>query len=386
MEQQGEKAKIRIILPAFYRRLIILFLIVSCILALGLWYFIFGSVRITITPAYQKVNTEAIITVKGVLFHSPLESDQSIKGSFYEYRFQKDFEIQTTGKKIVSDETVGRVRIVNNYSRDQILVATTRLLAPDGTLLRTSSDVVVPSGGSVVVSVYPDKPESFTRLEPTRFLIPGLWEGLQDKIYAESTMVLQAGERTVPFVSQDDLDNIEERISDQLDALIFQKLENDLLADESLFSKLIKKDIENIHTDAQVGDERESFRVNVSVNAVVIVFDESRLFAILKRRFNEELPTGKRLEALLPESIVYFIESYNPDEPSASIRVYAEGRAVLNRKNEIFSVDLLAGMSEEEVLEYLQQFPEIQHVEVKFSPSWLRRVPRSSEKIEVVIK
>ena len=71
-----------------------------------------------------------------------------------------------TGEEIIGQEVVGEVIIINNYTKNQPLVATTRLLSPDGKLYRLKETVNVPAGGTVKAAVYADEPKEEMAIGP----------------------------------------------------------------------------------------------------------------------------------------------------------------------------------------------------------------------------
>src|SRR3989338_1337682 len=103
----------------------------------------------------------------------------------------QEFEVSDTfdirAKESASKKTGGTVTIVNKYSRNQPLVRSTRLFTQDGKLFRIAESVNVPAGGTTKVFVEADEEGDSYLINATTFSIPGLWEGLRDLIYGEST-------------------------------------------------------------------------------------------------------------------------------------------------------------------------------------------------------
>jgi hypothetical protein len=76
-----------------------------------------------------------------------------------------------------------KIIIYNNYEKDQFLVSTTRVIAPDNKIFRISNTVTVPANSSAAVDLYSDDGYDFDYLKNSKFTIPGLRVGLQDDIY-----------------------------------------------------------------------------------------------------------------------------------------------------------------------------------------------------------
>jgi len=381
-----QQHNVKIILPVFYRNLVVFMLLSSALLVFGIFYFVLGSVKIRISTSFQKVVAEEVVDIRALPFDSPIEEGPQVRGKFYEYTLHETFAIPASGRKEVDDGTVGVVTIVNTYSRDQALVETTRLLSPDNVLVRTRNSITVPAGGRVDVAVYADDPDSFSRVLPSRFIIPGLWEGLQDKIYAENSEPLEKGGRTISIVTEKDVENIEQSISEKVDEIVRGKLENDITPEEELFSKLIQKEVLSTSVNAAVGDERQSVEALVSVRATVVVFDEAKLLTVLRKKLSEKVPSGKRLAQVDADSLIYSIEKYDPQTKTASVKAYAEGSTILDSSSKLFDKSELYGMGRKQLVAHFQEASGVESVEVEFSPAWIHRVPGTDEKIEIIFE
>lgn len=378
---QSAYPKKSIALPKFYRNAAIFFILATALLAGGFLYNIFGSVKIIVSPVYQKVSVDTMVEIIDMGEADTLKN--AISGRLYEFEIEEDIAIPATGNKIVLGDTVGEVTLFNNYSQDQTLVATTRLLAPNGTLLRLKNAAVVKKGQKTQASVYPDRPEAFSELAPTRFTIPGLWKDLQDIIYAESFVTFRKGGAKIPFIAENDIHVLEKKILDSIDQKAQLELKTKIEEDETLYSRLLQKEILEKSVTGKVGEEKDILKAHVRSKVTAIIFDERKMVALMKKNLSDSLPKGKELKEIDPKNIIYTIERYDSVKKSVFVKVYAEGRAQIQADNAIFNAALLYGMREGEVKKYFQKYKEIESVEIEFSPSWLKRIPKREDKIEI---
>jgi len=312
--------------------------------------------------------------------------ENEINGKIFEIVKEGNKSFVATEEKDIISDTVGKVTIINNYSKDQQLVATTRLLSPDGVLLRIKSDIKVPAGQSLSVEVYADKPDEFTELEPTQFIIPGLWSGLQDKIYGESKAALTKGGFKVKVVSQNDIDNAAKSLADELYNQALSEVDQQLSITEKLHTKVVKREVISGQTDTEIGAEIDPFNYNLQQKIIFVVFDEKKLVNLVKQRIEQDLPPNKQLLGLDTSSLNYNLEKVDIVEKVANLKVEASGLAALTEQSGLFSKEDLVDMSEEEVKKYFADFSEVENVEIQFIPSWLRKMPGSAVRIEVVVK
>lgn len=376
----------KIKLSKSYFLIAFVFLVVAAINFFIVSYFILGKTEIIITPTSQKVSANILVDIEESEFDSPAKDQNIVEGKIASITLEETQTNSSTGSKEISDETVGQVKIINNYSKDQKLVATTRLLSPQGILLRLKNEVNVPASGNIIASVYPDKPEDFTELEPMRFTIPGLWSGLQDKIYAENETTLKKGGQKVKIVAADDLTTAEKKIVETLSEKALNDFVQKLGDKQSHYSKLVQKEILDKKADAGAGDEKPQFNLYMKIKIVIIAFDETSLNAIIKQKLSESLSEGMKLSDIDAKSVNYTVEKYDAEEKTANLKVYAEGKAALKGEGIILNKKALTGLSEPEIIQYFLTFPQIDKVEVVFHPAWLKRASLVAQRIKFIVQ
>jgi len=182
---------------SFYRKILIGFSVMAVLVAALIAYFSLSKTIITVTLKPQIKSTTFTLGIRTNAAEQNSDAIEVLSGTVTttEVKSSKTFDNPSTGDEVPAQAT-GTVTIYNKYTKAQPLSATTRLLAPDGTLFRIKNVVTVPAGGKVDnVAVYADQPGKSGNLDPTKFTIPGLWAGLQDKLYAESAAAMTGGTR-----------------------------------------------------------------------------------------------------------------------------------------------------------------------------------------------
>ncbi|MCX6799618.1 MAG: hypothetical protein NT091_00520, partial [Candidatus Falkowbacteria bacterium] len=195
-----------------YKKIAISFLVATLILAAFIVYLYLVKVSITIVPAKEKLNTNMIVSVLDTEKHKGLTKENSVIGVVKEIEITDSEEFESTGKKLIDNEIVGEVEIVNNYNKNQPLVASTRILSPDNKIFRIKNTVTVLAGKSVRVPIYTEKTDKEYAIGPTNFTIPGLWSGIQDKIYARSDSAFIYQENSKRFITNVDILNAKEKM------------------------------------------------------------------------------------------------------------------------------------------------------------------------------
>ncbi|RJR31627.1 hypothetical protein C4569_01555 [Candidatus Parcubacteria bacterium] len=369
----------------FYKYTAIFFVSLALFLMIGIYNMGMGSVKIIIFPSQSTIDAEFIIDVREMPFN-PIElSENEISGRIFEVTREGKKKYLPTGSRFVSGSSAGKVTIVNNYSKDQTLVKTTRLLSSEGILFRTSKDIVVPAGGKVSVEIYPDNPDKFTEVLPGRFTIPGLWAGLQNKIYGESDTKLSKTGYEIKIVTAEDMAKAEEDLKNVLYQEALNEVNAQLTPAEKILTKVVESDIEQNLSSAEAGAEIDEFEENLKVKTVFVVFDEKNLLKKAEEKSQELLPSGKRLSGLGLENLSYEIEKYDIADKAANLKVLISGQAMLTGESSIFDKEKLTGKTAEEIKNYLLEFEEIKDVEVKLTPSWAKKSPSAADRIEIEI-
>lgn len=376
------------LLPKNYRNLGLGFFVLAILAFASVFYLIWAKVTIIITPNTQQVNQELVFDVKEGVVMSDFTADKVAPGKVRGVTVESSSNFSATGSKFLRSDVVGEVTIVNSYSKEQTLIDSTRLAAsdnPDKTLVRLKKTVVVPPGGKVNVQVYPDDPENFSDISPTRLIIPGLWGPLQDKIYAENSDSLTQGGYNVTIVTKQDLDQAQTALKEQLYQQAIAEVSQQLDPQETLWPKLVSAKVEELDFDVAEGDEAAEFRAAMSLKAIVVVFDETAVISLARELVKSEMSGEKQLVDLDTRSFSYLVESYNLDTGVANVRLTFAADSMLGNINEFLDKSKLVGLTEEEIKSYFSQFSEIKSVEVKFQPVWLKKTPRIQEKIVIEI-
>lgn len=371
-------AMYKVKLSRIYRKLLAVFLLACAVLVIFIVFVVFNKAIITIQANEKLVRTDFPVNI---VAGAGEDSAMSIPGKLNDVIIEKNGEFSASGTKKIEDDVIGAVKIINNYSQDQPLVATTRLETEDGILLRINERVEVPAGGEVSVQVYADDPSSFNEIQPTQFTIPGLWKGLQDKIYAQSDSVIKNTAEEVKFVQQKDIDRAKEQLTEKL----YEQIKHDFAENSEKGILVIDHEILEENVNAEDGEITDQFDVQMKMKVTVVMFDKDKLYPLAGEKIMTELPDGFKLENINLEQFTYSIENYNDETETVSVNVHAEGSARLDTEGEVVSKQKLMGLTEKGAELYLSCLPEIESADVELSPFWVRKIPSFEDHIEIVI-
>ncbi len=371
-----------------YRRIAYFFIFLVFILLLTSAYFLLTKVVITLVPDQQRMSNNLIFDVKDKDSDASV-SRSSIKGVVKTMQIEYKKAYPASGSEVIGKEAIGQAIIFNNYSKSQMLVATTRLLSASGQLFRLKNTVNVPAGGSIKVEIYADEPTPEMAINPTKFNIPGLWAGLQDKIYAETKEKIVYQQKIKKHLIQKDIDN---GIRDMRQQLLskakteINKKYNDY--DEVIYN--IDDDSIQSSIDAEVGDEINEANITMSAKVVVVAFKGQEASALAKKKFITSLSDNKELVNFDQKNIIYSLNNYNDIDGVATINATFEGKISLKKDSSVIDKEKIIGLNKKQLEIYLDNLEDVSGHEIKFYPSFLpdflKKVPRLPERINIKVK
>jgi len=369
---------------SLYQKIAVSFIILTAILLAIIFYFSFVKVSISLIPNQERLSSNLIIDIYD-------KSKRSVAGNGVVLGVVKQIEVEQTksfqasGVEVMGEEVTGKVIIINNYSKNQPLVATTRLLSPDNKLFRLKNTVNVPAGGRIEVEVYADEPSPEAAIGPTHFTIPGLWAGLQDKIYGESKEAMKYSQKVKNYIQQADIDM---GVKDLKQSLI-EKAKNEVSAAYKDYSQIIY-DIDNNsisqRLDGEVGDERDEFSITMKTMVIVVAFNDDEVYQLAQQKLISVLPNDKELLEFNKDDISYNLNNYNINQGMASLNVNFTGKMIIKEGADVIDPNKILGLTSQQLDGYLMSLPEIVSYEIKFTPSWVKKVPNLVDRIKIEIK
>ncbi|MFA5134478.1 MAG: hypothetical protein WC505_01665 [Patescibacteria group bacterium] len=371
----------------FYRKLVVGFSAATVLLLAIVIYYSLSKTTITIglKPQEQSATFSVMIicadcetTSSGPVLRGTLLATE-VSGS--------ETAINTNEGSQVEAQATGTVTIYNNWSQVQPLAATTRLLTPDGILFRIRNRVDVPAGGtSENVEVYADVPGASGNIEPTTFTIPGLWAGLQDTIYAESSAPMTGGLRNAAVLTNELIGETRQALRERLiadAAAEFSSTEEAQARNQTVSTSAVTALVISEETSADAGTEVDSFTMDMSIRAVGVLFDENELMSIALDKLSDECGEDERILQHSTEDLEYSIEQYDLDTGVAHIKGTLKAGVVPRLSNGIFDRENVTGKDLHEVEAYFSNFDSVDSVNVEFSPFWVSTVPQLKDHIEI---
>ena len=276
----------------------------------------------------------------------------------------------------------GVVTLYNDSSRAQPLVATTRLLTPDGVLFRMSEGATVPPNGSIKANVYADQEGVTGNIGPSDFTIPGLGTARQKEVYAKSVSDMTGGIAYVGVVSQKDVVSAEVDLEAALEEAGGDKLAA-LYPGKELVYKVINT---NITTDVEIGSEVDGFTLSGSARVVGAFYDQSELQTFAVDHLEKQVVGTSESVHESNNAPSAIIEKADETSGVATLGVSYSGLVSLDPNSKDLQRIMFYGKTEDEVRRYVLSLDHVSGVEVRFRPVWNTSVPHVADHVNIVVR
>jgi len=372
-----------------YKKIAYFFIFLVLVSVSFVLYFSFVRVEIVLIPNQEKISNNMIFDI----YDKDKEDIKTtmIPGAVRGETIESSSTFESSGTEVIGKEAVGEVTIINNYSQNQPLVASTRMIPANDVdkLFRLKETVNVPAGGEVKAEVYADDPSPEMAIKATRFTIPGLWAGLQDKIYAESDSDIVYRQKVKKYIVDSDFDNAKKALRQKL--LSEAKAEINKAYKE--YGKIIYKIDENSivnNFDNEAGEELDEFKASIRADVIIVAFDEKKAALMAQQKFMASLSSDKELISFDESNIIYALNKYDTDKGEATVSASFEGRVSIKEDANVVVANDILGLKKDQLDVYLGSKTELAGYEIKFYPSFLpgflKKVPRLVDKVKIEIK
>jgi len=363
-------------LPTIYRKVIKLIILISLLLIVAIIFFEAGKATVVVKIKSQQrdVNFATPVTEEG--------TNNTLKGRILlSAEIEKSKKFTTPQTEVTEKKASGEVTIYNHYSVNQQLVATTRLLTSDGLLFRITESVNVPAGGEIKVMARADQEGDQYLIGPAKFTIPGLWIGLQDKIYAESKGPMTYQKTNKYQVTQEIYDQAKEELINEIKKEALTNFQKDLKENETIKEDAQAIEIAEEKSSVELFNEAKEFEITIKAKVKTLAFNENELRQLIVNELASTLQPGDKVEFENPQMTLK-IELYPEEKENIAV---ITGQYQVKILNSDIDLNKIKGLSKDEAKKILQDLPNVESAQVNLWPFWVTKVPNDEKKIELTI-
>jgi len=353
-------------------------------------YTFFARSEIKVWPTKDNIEIAETMTVDTKASQADFAA-KIIPGKIVQDQRKKSQDFSATGTTTKEEKAKGIIRVFNAYSASsQPLVASTRFVSADGKLFRSAKKEVVPGGvyengklvpGSVDVEVQAVEAGEDYNIGPTTFSIPGfVGTPKYASFYGESSAPMTGGFKgTMGLVTSVDIDNAKRTLSDEIKNESNEFLKKTVSGGLVLLDSTATFEVLQEKTSVAAGTAANSFNLQMEAKTSIFVFMKSDVDGFVRKKIASSIPEGKKF---LEDSIGvnYSIEKKDVDKVTVNMAINARTYFALDL--EALKKSLL-GKTPQEIKTFLKDQPQIEKIEIKTSPFWVKRIPENMEKVKI---
>jgi len=379
-EHEADREDLRpVVKSGWYRKIVIGFVALALIVGAFVMYVAYARATVTVHPRRAEVSTERVLSVAS----SPDGGDE-IAGELAMVTVAGERTGAPSEATVTDGIATGFVTLINESNEDQTLVATTRLLTPEGVLFRIKSRVNVLAKGRLKTEAYADQPGAGGDVGPSRFTIPGLNASLQKVIYAESDAPMKGGQVSTGVVSQSDIDQVEAGLREELVAQAKEELAKKIAGDWS--GQAFEIEDASRFQSAAAGETADGITIRLSIRVSTASFDREKAVEIAAEDLRRGLTSDRELAGVSADAAKFELEDADAQAGSASLRVAVRGESRVSLESPLFDATKLRGLDLDAVRAYFEGIEGVERVDVKFRPFWIKRMPDLADHIEFIIE
>mgnify|MGYP003392368206 CR=1 FL=1 len=356
-----------------------IFIGITVLAIVGILYLTLVHATIRIQGDREKFVSTGSITV------NKIGADNTVAGTLIskDYELSESFPVAGTGA--VGTTAGGSMKITNNYNKDQSLVKTTRFLSTDGKIFRTVAAITIPAGSSATVEVRADKDGSGYLVPAGHFTIPGLWEGIQDKIYGETTVPMAFLPADITKVSDDDVKKAEENLTAKIIEQALLDVKQQAPANYDLKPELVKATPISIVSDPVVGTKSSQIKVTVKTNVSALIVNADDVKKAATDKLMSELPDKNNFIELVADSFSFSVQELNATDGTARVKTALSAWIKSNTLPTELDTHNFTGKSASDVKKELES-KNIKDAEVIITPPFVPFMPFLADHIKVEVR
>jgi hypothetical protein len=360
----------------FYKFVALTFLIITLVLLGAIIFMSAKRADITIVTRSEPVEAQGTVLINSS------DSNAVVPGFVTSTVVSIEKTFNPEGSKTEEGISEGTVMLINDSDLAQPLVATTRLLTPDGVLFRMKNAVTVPANGSAEVAVYADEKGTASDIGPSTFTIPGLNETKQKVIYAKSEAPMSGGIRKIGVLSQEDIDKAQQILVEDIRTKGSELLNTAFAQQVGLY----EVSGATFSHDAELGVETSSYVLSGTATVVGVFYDQPKLTEYAQGMLQKQVVDNSEILQSMEGTPSVVLRQFDASVGTAELVVSYSGLVDIDPNAKELQKLMFFGKSEDEVKRYVMSLDHVQGVEMHFRPMWNRSVPHVADHVSITIK
>src|SRR3989344_4237094 len=324
----------------------------------------------------------------------------TIPGKVISREMSKTETFDTTGKKQVGTKASGSVTIYNFTKNTLTLKASTTTLVANGKKYFFTRDAtgIRPTGriGSgndqevdqttlvAPIPIIAENPGADHYLPlNTKFEIKNTALGNNPNVYAQNEKAILGGvSKEITVLSQEDIDKATLTLTENIIETAEDDLKKESSEDQRLITTGTTKEILAKTANKNVGDEVDKFDMTMIARISGLTYDEKNVRDLIVEKIDSVLSDDKYILEGAEQIVNARFKSLDLANGKGLLSIHFETSIAYKLDEKDLAQDL-AGKNAFEIKELLLSRPEVDRVDVKFSPFFVNRAPKFNGKIYI---
>lgn len=296
----------------------------------------------------------------------------------------------TSGTKLIGNKATGNVQIANGNGSPIILATGTLLTSSEGLKFVTTASASVsgqllpgyPGGASVNITAG-DIGSQYNLAKGEVFLVGNYSKAL---VAATSTADFSGGtSQEISAVSKDDQTNLETSLKTELTQNARSDISAKVSSDQIFVTDLARLDTVTETFSNKVGDQADSLKLDLTLNATGLAADKAKLLEYAKSVLNDKIPQGYSLT----EDQIDFKFTYTGQLNGNYLYNVVVGANFLPKVDSQKIVSLITGKTPTVATDFFNSIPGFSRAEITLNPHFpgpLGTLPRIPKNITFEVK
>jgi len=357
-----------------------------------------AKLEVTLTPYLETFSFKETFEVNVAAENIDFEKE-IIPGEFFEKEIKKWKQFESTGREEKAERAKGKIKVYNSHTPPTpiTLRATTRFLSAEGEkIFRTPKKVYLPPAqikkGKIVpsvveIEVIAQEPGEEYNIGPSKFSIPGLvGTAFYYSVWAESELPMTGGFRKeVKVVSEEDIEKGKASIEELMLKEAKKALKNEIPKDFVLLEDAIWEEWSEVNCFSKPGVEVDKFSCEGKMKIKGLGFRASDL-----KKLSEMLAKNiiSSSENLLKDSLQFKYQKPKIilEKGKLILDLEISGKKYKNIPKETISQQIIKKTKPEIERFIFANYPQVERIEIKFWPFWIKKAPKNINRIKVKLK
>jgi hypothetical protein len=349
---------------------------------------------IVIRPKIENRSTEVNLTVDAKAL-KPDMTNLILPGRIVESEGEINRDTDTATVRNVEDFAKGTVKIKNIWKKDFFLQTGAQLVQGDspesvGTgqknIFLLDREVNVPAGGEIEAPVTAKNKGLSGNIPPGKFYFLRMSKWNRERIWAENENDFSGGEIETKVVTQDDIARSIQATAEELGKQEIEKLKGKLASEEKVSPGLTRVEILESRASVEPETTAGSFQVFVRGKVASIVYNEKNLKEMGTEKFKVQVGANQEIVSIDEDSIKYELTDLSGNDGKAEVKITVPAILMSKLPSKILDKKSIVGYNKNALEERYAKFPEVDSIEVKFFPFWIKSIPSLESQVGFDVK